>query len=92
MTDGGIEALCGGATGEEENKLQGGKGQCKSIHELFVANIKITQKGLQTSFVHAVTDAHHYYHQCLQQQVPFTTHVTQERYVSFLKDNFFLTC
>ena len=25
MTDGGIEALCEGATGEEENKLQGGK-------------------------------------------------------------------
>ena len=37
VTDSGIEALCGGPSEEEQKKLQGGRGQCKSIENLLIS-------------------------------------------------------
>ena len=47
MTDAGIEALCGGATDEEEKTRQGYVGQCKSLRKLIIDATDITHQGVQ---------------------------------------------
>ena len=49
VTDAGIEALCGGSTDVEQKRLQGQKGQCKSLRKLSIDPNSITVKSSQTT-------------------------------------------
>ena len=49
VTDAGIEALCGGSTDVEQKRLQGQKGQCKSLRKLSIDPNSIPQKGMQSA-------------------------------------------
>ena len=65
--------MCGGSTEEEQKKLQGGRGQCKSLENLLIEETKITHLGVQlalrnlpdlktidhSSVIEALTEVHH---------------------------------